>query len=152
MGSRHRRQCAGAAAAIGALLATASAAAERPSADRLTDLSLEELSNIEITSVSKRSERLSDAPTSVFVITGDDIRRSGATSLPEALRLAPTLQVARAGANGWAISARGFNSAAANKRRMIESCFMDDGRTCRDCRRRLSAPHPARPGSAACLI
>jgi len=115
MGSRHRRQCTSAAAAIGALLVTAVAAAEQPSADRLTDLSLEELSNIEITSVSKRAERLSDAPTSVFVITGDDIRRSGATSLPEALRLAPNLQVARAGANGWAISARGFNGAAANK-------------------------------------
>jgi iron complex outermembrane recepter protein len=86
-----------------------------PTVDRLTDLSLEELSNIGITSVSKRVERLSDAPTSVFVITGDDIRRSGATSLPEALRLAPNLQVARASANGWAISARGFNSPSANK-------------------------------------
>ncbi|HET6599261.1 MAG TPA: TonB-dependent receptor [Burkholderiaceae bacterium] len=73
------------------------------------------MSNIEITSVSKRAERLSDAPTSVFVITRDDIRRSGATSLPEALRLAPNLQVARASANGWAISSRGFNSASANK-------------------------------------
>ena len=100
------------AAAI-AMLGTAFAA--EPSADRLTDLSLEELSNIQITSASKRAERLSDAPASVFVITGDEIRRSGATSLPEALRLAPNLQVARASANGWAISARGFNSASANK-------------------------------------
>ena len=82
---------------------------------RLNELSLEELSNLTITSVSKRAERLSDAPSSVFVITGDDIRRSGATSLPEALRLAPNLQVARAHANGWAISARGFNSASADK-------------------------------------
>jgi iron complex outermembrane receptor protein len=91
------------------------AATAGPTADRLTDLSLEDLSNIQITSVSKRAERLSDAPASVFVITADDIRRSGATSLPEALRLAPNLQVARAGANGWAISSRGFNSASANK-------------------------------------
>jgi iron complex outermembrane recepter protein len=81
----------------------------------LKDLSIEELSNIEITSVSKRDERLSDAPTSVFVITSEDIRRSGATSLPEALRLAPNLQVARVSANEYAISARGFNGTAANK-------------------------------------
>jgi iron complex outermembrane receptor protein len=83
--------------------------------DPLTDLSIEELSNIEITSVSKHEERLSDVPTSVFVITTEDIRRSGATSLPEALRLAPNLQVARVSANQYAVSARGFNSSAANK-------------------------------------
>ncbi len=81
----------------------------------LKDLSIEELSNIEITSVSKRDEKLSDAPTSVFVITSEDIRRSGATSLPEALRLAPNLQVTRVNANEYAISARGFNGTAANK-------------------------------------
>ena len=82
---------------------------------QLKDLSIEELSNIEINSVSKRDEKLSDAPTSVFVITSEDIRRSGATSLPEALRLAPNLQVARVSANEYAISARGFNGTAANK-------------------------------------
>jgi iron complex outermembrane recepter protein len=57
--------------------------------------------------VSKRDEKLSDAPTSIFVITSEDIRRSGATSLPEALRLAPNLQVARISADEYAISARG---------------------------------------------
>jgi iron complex outermembrane receptor protein len=86
-----------------------------PVHDPLKDLSIEELSNIEVTSVSKREERLSDAPTSVFVITSEDIRRSGVTSLPEALRLAPNLQVARVSANEYAISARGFNGTAANK-------------------------------------
>src|ERR1700740_2989372 len=80
----------------------------------LKDLSIEELSNIEITSVSKRDEKLSDAPTSVFVITSEDIRRSGVTSLAEALRLAPNLQVAQISANEYAISARGFNGTAAN--------------------------------------
>lgn len=75
----------------------------------LTSLSLEELGNIEITSVSKKPERLSDAAASVFVITADDIRRSGARNLPEALRLAPNLQVAEASAMGYAISARGMN-------------------------------------------
>jgi iron complex outermembrane recepter protein len=96
--------------ALGA--ATAWAASD---VQQLKDLSIEELSNIEITSVSKRDEKLSNAPTSVFVITSEDIRRSGATSLPEALRLAPNLQVARVSANEYAISARGFNGTAANK-------------------------------------
>jgi iron complex outermembrane receptor protein len=81
----------------------------------LGDLSLEELANIEITSVSKKSEPLADAPASIFVITGEDIRRSGATTLPEALRLAPNLQVARADARNYAITSRGFNSVFANK-------------------------------------
>ena len=111
MVSKCRTRVGGATAALLATMIAGPACA----ADRLTDLSLEELSNIEITSVSKRAERLSDAPTSVFVITGEDIRRSGATSLPEALRLAPNLQIGRASANGWAISARGFNSSSANK-------------------------------------
>lgn len=99
------------------ILAAALAAASSVAAaqDALTELTLEELGNITITSVSKRAQPLSDAAASVFVLTRNDIRRSGATSLPEALRLAPNLQVARASANGWAISARGFNGSAANK-------------------------------------
>ncbi|MES2353516.1 MAG: TonB-dependent receptor [Pseudomonadota bacterium] len=83
--------------------------------ENLANLSLEELGNIEITSVSKRPERLSDAPASVFVITSEDIRRSGVANLPDALRLAPNVQVAQVSASGYAISARGFNSSAANK-------------------------------------
>jgi iron complex outermembrane receptor protein len=82
------------------------------------DMSLEELGNIQVTSVSKKPERLGDAAGSVFVITSEDIRRSGATSLPEALRLAPNLHVAQASASGYAISARGANgsnSSAPNK-------------------------------------
>lgn len=86
-----------------------------PSGTDLADLSLEELVNVEITSVSKRAAPLTDAPASVFLITQDDIRRSGARSLPEALRLAPNLQVARANASTYAISARGFNNSAGNK-------------------------------------
>src|SRR5207302_994313 len=81
----------------------------------LADLSIEELSNIQITSVSRHAERLSDAPAAIFVITGEDIRRSGATRLPEALRLAPNLEVARVSASSYAISARGFNNTVANK-------------------------------------
>lgn len=78
----------------------------------LADLSIEELANIQVTSVSKRPERLQDAPAAVFVITADDIRRSGADSLPEALRLAPNLHVARINGYGYSISARGMNSGA----------------------------------------
>ncbi len=81
----------------------------------LTELGLEELMNIEITSVSKKPQKLSDAAAAIFVITGDDIRRSGATSIPEALRMAPGLQVAKIDANKWAISSRGFNGRFANK-------------------------------------
>lgn len=84
-------------------------------ADRLATLSLEELGQVEITSVSKRAERLSDAPTAVFVITAADIRRAGVTSLPEALRLAPNLHVARTNNSDYAITARGFAGATANK-------------------------------------
>lgn len=78
----------------------------------LADLSIEELANIQVTSVSKRPERLQDAPAAVFVITADDIRRSGADSLPEALRLAPNLHVARINGYAYSISARGLNSGA----------------------------------------
>jgi iron complex outermembrane receptor protein len=72
-------------------------------------LSLEQLGNIRITSVSKRPERLADAAASVYVITSEDIRRSGARSLPDVLRLAPNLQVAQTSGYGFAISARGMN-------------------------------------------
>src|SRR5258706_6882889 len=90
--------------------AARAASAAHPSTERRAGLSLEELRNIQVTSVSKPSERLLDAPASIYVITAEDIRRSGATSLPEALRLAPNLQVARTSANQYSISSRGLNS------------------------------------------
>ena len=92
-----------------AFLYTAAAAAPPPLAANLADMSFEELANIQITSVSKKAERLADAAASVFVITAEDIRSSGATSLPEALRLAPNLQVAQSSTGNYAISARGSN-------------------------------------------
>jgi len=102
---------------LSALLASAAFSAEPQPSPDLADLSIEELGNIQVTSVSKHAERLLDAPAAIFVITGEDIRRSGATRLPEALRLAPNLEVARASASSYAISARGFNqpNAVANK-------------------------------------
>src|ERR1051326_7483134 len=81
----------------------------------LKKLSLEELMNLEVTSVSKKSEKISQSPAAIYVITQEDIRRSGVTSIPEALRLAPGLDVARVDAHSWAISARGFNNVFANK-------------------------------------
>ena len=93
----------------------------------LTSLSLEELGDIKITSVSKKPERLSDAAASVFVITAEDIRRSGARNLPEALRLAPNLQVAEASAVGYAVSARGMNGS--NNSAPNKLLVMIDGRS-----------------------
>ncbi|HVK55684.1 MAG TPA: TonB-dependent receptor [Burkholderiales bacterium] len=81
----------------------------------LAELSLEELGNIEITSVRRTPERLSDAAAAIFVITRDDILRSGVVTIPEALRLAPNLQVARVDATQYAINARGFNTATSNQ-------------------------------------
>lgn len=112
MGLVPSRLCCTVASVLGVLLASPPATAAQPN---LIDLSLEELGNVLITSASKREQRLADAPASVFVITADDIRRSGARSLPDALRLAPNLQVARVSATSFAISGRGFNGNSANK-------------------------------------
>ena len=81
----------------------------------LKQLSVEELMDIEVTSVSRKAEKLSETASAIQVITRDEIRRSGASNIPEALRLAPNLQVAEVGAHQWAITARGFNSTTANK-------------------------------------
>ncbi len=87
-------------------------------------MSLEDLTNIEVTSVSRSPERILDAPAAITVITNEDIRRSGATSIPEALRLADNLNVAQKNSHDWGISARGFNTELANK-----MLVMIDGRT-----------------------
>jgi iron complex outermembrane receptor protein len=81
----------------------------------LADLSLEQLAALPVTSVSKSAMPLSVAPASIFVITQRDVRRSRATTLPEALRLAPNLQVARMDTRTYAVSTRGFNNIFANK-------------------------------------
>jgi iron complex outermembrane receptor protein len=102
-------------------LATAGAATDATS-DRtvsgqqdFTQLSLEELASIEVTTVSKKAEKLSTVPAAVTVITADEIRRSGVQTLPDALRLAPGTQVARVDASHWAVSIRGFNDTFAQK-------------------------------------
>jgi iron complex outermembrane receptor protein len=106
-------------AAILALALLSTARAEEASSRDLGELNIEQLGNIDVTSVSKHAERLADAPASIFVITAEDIRRSGATSLPEALRLAPNLEVARVSSSAYAISARGFNNTIGNKLQVL---------------------------------
>ncbi len=91
---------------------------------RIASLSLEELMNTEVTSVTRSSKPLSQSAAAVTVITQEDIRRSGATMIPEILRLVPGMQVARMTANQWAISTRGFNGALVTK-----LLVLIDGRT-----------------------
>ena len=87
-------------------------------------MSLEELMNLDVTSVSKQSEPYGQAPAAIQVITQDEIHRSGASSIPEALRLADNLEVAQKNSHDWGISARGFNTDLANKLLVLM-----DGRT-----------------------
>jgi iron complex outermembrane receptor protein len=75
-----------------------------------TQFSLEELKNVEIVSVSKKPEKISEVPAAVYVITQEDIRRSGATSIQEALRMAPGVHVARKNTTEWAVNIRGLNN------------------------------------------
>ena len=81
----------------------------------LTHASIEDLMNIEITSAARKEQRAADVPGAIFVITQEDIRRSGMTTLPDVLRLAPGVDVAQVNANKWAVSVRGFNGVFANK-------------------------------------
>ena len=97
------------------LLAANSGAQSHQSVPDVTTLSMEDLMNMQVTSVSKRTQKVADAAAAVFVITQEDIRRSGATSIPEALRLVPGLEVARIDENKWAIASRGFNGRFDNK-------------------------------------
>lgn len=81
----------------------------------LTELSIEELMSVQVISPTKQAQRLADTASAIFVITQDDIRRSGVTNIPDALRLAPGVQVMRIDASKWAITIRGFNGRFANK-------------------------------------
>lgn len=103
-------------AAVVAAICVCASEANAQSIDDLKSMSIEQLANVDVTSVTKSSESLANAPGSIYVITRDDIIRSGVTSVPEALRLAPNLQVARRGGADWIITARGMsgNSQAQN--------------------------------------
>ena len=135
---RHHRRSA-AAAVLLVLPAAAAAHAEESAAvptqlvkvshsedlQDLSRLSLEELSLVEVTSVSRRPEALADAAAAIYVISGEDIRRSGVTSLPEALRLAPNLNVQRVNSVDYAITARGFNGYETSNKLLV----LVDGRS-----------------------
>lgn len=91
------------------------AIAQTNSSVDLTGSSLEDLMNMQVTSVSRKKQSLSKAGGAIYVISQDDIRHSGATNIPDLLRMVPGVEVARINANSWAISIRGFNSRYAGK-------------------------------------
>ena len=102
--------------AVLALFLGSSVSAQSPQGvPDISRMSIEELMNVEVTSVAKRPQRVADAAAAVFVITQEDIRRSGAASIPEALQMVPGLEVARIDENKWAIGSRGFNGRFDNK-------------------------------------
>jgi iron complex outermembrane recepter protein len=103
--------------------AATSAWAQQKTAD-LSNESLEDLMNIQVLSVSKTEQSLSHTAAAIFVITQEDIRRSGATNIPDLLRMVPGMDVAQINANTWAVAARGFNARFAN-----ELFVMVDGRS-----------------------
>jgi hypothetical protein len=90
----------------------------------LTELKIEDLMNVDVTSASKKEQKISRVPSAIFVITQEDIFRSGATNLPDLLRMVPGLEVAQINPSTWAISARGFNAQYSNK-----LLVLIDGRT-----------------------
>jgi iron complex outermembrane receptor protein len=90
----------------------------------ITQLSIEDLMNLEVTSGAKKEEPVQRTAAAIYVITSEDIRRSGATNIPDVLRMVPGLEVAQINGNTWAVTSRGFNSAFANKMLVLV-----DGRT-----------------------
>lgn len=112
--AQANRKRMGAGIMLGTALFATSATAQVNETD-LTTLSIEDLMGIQVTSVSKKSQSLSDSAAAIFVITAEDIQQSGATCIPELLRMVPGLNVARIDANKWAVSSRGFNSRFSDK-------------------------------------
>jgi len=98
-----------------ALLLALVGAQTSASAESLADLSIEQLLKESVTSVSKKEQSLFDAAAAISVLTNDDLRRSGATTIPDALRLVPGLSVGAVSSREWAVSARGFNGLYSNK-------------------------------------
>ena len=103
--------------------------ADASAPDDLTQLSLSDLAKIEVTSVSKTSEVLQRAPAAIYVISHDDIERSGVTSVPEALRLAPNLLVTQTSSSAYVISARGFSGNSNSQNFSNKLLILIDGRS-----------------------
>ena len=103
-------------AACALLLACGSALANNvDQLEALKRMSVDELLNVEVTSVSRREEGLRDAAAAIAVITQEELRRTGATSMPQALRLVPGIHVGQRNSNSWAVSARGFSAVTSEK-------------------------------------
>lgn len=110
---------------IGLLLCLVAASGQQTkSVEGVADLSIEEILNVPVTSVSRKAQRVATAPAAVYVITQEDIRRSGAQTVPDLLRIVPGLTVARINAYSWSISARGGLGQFASKMQV-----MIDGRS-----------------------
>lgn len=103
-------------ALLAALVGAPQAQAEEAAA---MDIGLEDLLKADVQTASRKAQQLRDVPAAAFVITREDIERSGATSIPEALRLAPGIQVAQLANNRWAVTARGYNGRFANKLQVL---------------------------------
>lgn len=124
----HCRRRAGIGCAVASLLLAVSAT-HAQSVEDLRDLSLDELANVNVSSVGKTDQPLGDAPATVFVITHDDIVRSGATTIPEILRLAPNLYVGQRTASQYAITARGLSGNQADQNFPNKLLVLIDGRS-----------------------
>jgi iron complex outermembrane receptor protein len=105
-------------------VANAITSGQSPSIKDLADKTLEELMQVEVTSVSRKEQKLSRTPAAVYVLTQEAIQRSSATNIPDLLRIVPGVQVAQVDANRWAISVRGFNGVYSSK-----LLVLIDGRT-----------------------
>lgn len=116
---RRTIRCLGGCAVALALAVLTAPAAEANSlqgeSDDLGEFSLEDLMQVEVTSVSKRAQKLSETPAAVYVLGNEEIRRSGVQTIPDALRLVPGMHVGNIDGNKWAVTARGFNNQFANK-------------------------------------
>ena len=114
---------------LGSPAANAKADQSWSAASDLTQLSLEDLLSVKVTLASRRSETLNQATAAIYVITQDDIRRSGLTCIPELLRLVPGMQVGHVDASKWALSSRGFNRRSASPQHAAAQLH----RACRAC-------------------
>lgn len=108
-------------------VAAQQASGDIESTSELLPLSWEELTELDVSGLARQEQTVKNSPAAAFVITAEDIRRSGVTNLPDVLRMVPGMDVARINASNWAVSARGFNDLYANKLQV-----MIDGRSIYD--------------------
>lgn len=116
-------------AALVTTLSVSHAQSARADIRDLSHMSLQELANLEVTSVAKVAQKLSNAPAAIYVITREEILRSGVSNIPEALRLAPNLQVVRVSSSSYAITARGFGDKREVQTQANKLLILIDGRT-----------------------